>query len=555
MSRNLPPSPKGGGQPPARGGRNRNRSASAVGGSPLLDSRGRRTPAPSPDVCPALDTQQAAQPPGTDMEGSAEISADPLNRVVSAAATEQLGSSSIKAARGPLTNRDPATAPAVDSVSFLLDPLAGAWQGPAPWLVLATGIDTLETSCAVRPPISRLVDKTASLAQSKGRRMPIAWRVGSRDWSAVVHRGGGRGASYVRITAPDWSLMLPRSSACQEPAQLKIFAEALWAHGPRRTVAMVLEAVATLCYPPHERQPGEDWEPGELAAYDARRAELADPATWKISRVDFCADMHAHFDETQAGHWHCKARDRATVCLVERHEGGGGRVTSWVFGKGGAFMARIYDKRLEIRTHDRMWMVPIWERSPHYSAEREVWRVEFQCRREGVRSLMVGDHRLDRIPDAFELQANAWRYLAGSWLWLDSSAKHDKGEAMDDRWRVVRDEPFKPENLETVEPAKRCKVAGDASLARLLPQLRGLRATVAAVAVKAGRITAQQLADLERPSDVRRLVDALLDAFESENRIRKDDELSMTIERVGERVSPMDDVLEEIWGTGGAPCV
>jgi hypothetical protein len=84
--------------------------------------------------------------------------------------------------------------------------------------------------------------------------------------------------------------------------------------------------------------------------------------------------------------------------------GSGLKKTGFSFGKD-AFMLRIYDKTHQIQQNKKAgYVVPLrWELNDNYIEDEKVWRIEFQFRRDYLKTL-VG---VDGILDGFEIVLNA----------------------------------------------------------------------------------------------------------------------------------------------------
>jgi hypothetical protein len=131
----------------------------------------------------------------------------------------------------------------------------------------------------------------------------------------------------------------------------------------------------------------------------------------------------------------------------------GGRFTGFVFGAG-AVLARIYDKGWQARQRcDDAYFALLGERHPdRFDPERDVWRLEYQLRREGATGFRLyaepdaGDEdatieaelaaedlpHLGTLPRFFRHQGALWRHLATHWLRL----VEDDGTANRSRWPV-----------------------------------------------------------------------------------------------------------------------
>jgi hypothetical protein len=83
----------------------------------------------------------------------------------------------------------------------------------------------------------------------------------------------------------------------------------------------------------------------------------------------------------------------------------GTRCTGYRFGSGGPILARLYNKSTERKTrHDEAYFALLAERNPAiYDPERDVWRLEFQVRREGMTSFRLAPEPETSNKDATDL--------------------------------------------------------------------------------------------------------------------------------------------------------
>jgi hypothetical protein len=103
--------------------------------------------------------------------------------------------------------------------------------------------------------------------------------------------------------------------------------------------------------------------------------------------------------------------------------------------------------------HDIYWPDEA-ERARHVDPEdpTPVMRLEFQCRREALRSfkLAPGGREVSTLDDLLAMCGGIWKYLAGDWMTLRTPTLTRTGKPatrsrwpVDDRWAKVRDEPFR----------------------------------------------------------------------------------------------------------------
>jgi hypothetical protein len=87
----------------------------------------------------------------------------------------------------------------------------------------------------------------------------------------------------------------------------------------------------------------------------------------------------------------------------------GNRCTGYRFGSGDAILARLYDKSTERRTrHDEGYFALLAARNPStFDPDKSVWRLEFQIRREGMRSCRLAPQSDANEEDDTDLQVAA----------------------------------------------------------------------------------------------------------------------------------------------------
>ena len=121
----------------------------------------------------------------------------------------------------------------------------------------------------------------------------------------------------------------------------------------------------------------------------------------QVSRVDVFADI-AWSKPFQAGDIQKFSKRAKDTNTWEAH----GQVTGFTVGKG-KIQARIYDKALELRRSGKDWLYDLWE----VSQDSQVWRVEFQLRREALKEFGI-----ESFDDLLKASPSLWDYLTGKWL-------------------------------------------------------------------------------------------------------------------------------------------
>lgn len=134
--------------------------------------------------------------------------------------------------------------------------------------------------------------------------------------------------------------------------------------------------------------------------------------------VDFCADIGMDlFNPLE--HWVTRTQ---SIDLHYRY----GQFSGWSFGLGGEVSARLYDKTLEIEKKSRKFYLHELWRAAGWDGNSQVWRMEFQVKREALVSLDVL-----KVEHLLESQAGMWRYFTEDWLRLAVPSSTDGNQT---RW-------------------------------------------------------------------------------------------------------------------------
>jgi hypothetical protein len=144
--------------------------------------------------------------------------------------------------------------------------------------------------------------------------------------------------------------------------------------------------------------------------------------TANVSRVDLFADLAATC-EMDAFH---PLRDWVTRVESMSLHYSNGQFSGWSFGSGGDIVARLYDKTLEIeKKSKKFYLHDLW-RHNGWDGNRQVWRMEFEAKRNALVSL-----NLSKLSDLLPNQAALWRYLTENWLRLTIPIETDSNRT---RW-------------------------------------------------------------------------------------------------------------------------
>ena len=126
----------------------------------------------------------------------------------------------------------------------------------------------------------------------------------------------------------------------------------------------------------------------------------------KLSRVDACMDVYMPEGLTLP----FLQTYRVPPNRQENVYATGDRLETFYHGaKDSPIQLRIYDKSHEIQTSEKTWFHELWS---HPTGEN-VWRIEFQLRREPLRQCNI-----DSLEDLQTKLAGLWSYLTDSWFSL-----------------------------------------------------------------------------------------------------------------------------------------
>ncbi len=283
--------------------------------------------------------------------------------------------------------------------------LAGAAAGAPPSITapancirpLRHGVDSLYLSFpgSVDPELAVWLQQCKDRAQSANEHVASLAGISLQDHQfLVMPRGRGR---FAFVLEDNWfSIQLSNASAGVLPlALVQIRSEYLTAVGPEeavRAITALVEKMGQLSGPP------------------------------KISRIDLFADFCADYDlaSLPGHHWVKRCKTRAI------HEEGDAR-TGVTFGPGNEVSARLYNKTREIQKSGKDYMRPLWAMEG-WNGQEDVWRMEFQIRREGLPEPMLGP-----ASEALAMCGNLWGYLCAEWLRLAIPSESDDTRS---RWQT-----------------------------------------------------------------------------------------------------------------------
>jgi hypothetical protein len=308
--------------------------------------------------------------------------------------------------------------------------LVPAQRHGAPWVdwrpeVQSAGADTIEFSfdVPVSDPMWQMLEHEREIAEllMKERRC-----VHVPDWlNAEMHPTGAKGGYRFLLETPEFAVKLLRGVPNRPPIYVEMRAFGLHTHAGGE-----LAAVEDACTYIREVL---------LADQDPRwAAEAITPDTARCSRLDLYVDWQ--------GGWHpdfAVGGDERTFVKrvhadVDRHSVDG-QVTGFDIGKG-VVRARIYNKTVEMKKAKQEWypVLLMARNGDRFDLDLDLWRLEFQLRREGIKGFRLYAKPEMTDPDAVidaELEAedlphihsvrkalhwagHIWQYLTKRWLRL-----------------------------------------------------------------------------------------------------------------------------------------
>ncbi len=171
---------------------------------------------------------------------------------------------------------------------------------------------------------------------------------------------------------------------------------------------------------------------------------LGDYEEAKASRIDL-------FCDTQGYRPTLKDIDRfSTRAVLVRPVMENGKLTSLNFGKF-PFYLRIYNKTAEMKKRKNDELLVVWEKSPDYRPEKEVWRIEFEIGRK-----IFSETGVNLVSDLFSNLRPIW-LMALNWcsLKIPSKNKQKTRWLTDPVWLALEAADFRGEAEPAVRERKR----------------------------------------------------------------------------------------------------
>jgi hypothetical protein len=262
----------------------------------------------------------------------------------------------------------------------------------APWVdwrpeVQSAGADTIEFSFDVEVS-EAMWEHLERERQSAEQLMKERRCVHVPDWlNAEIHPTGARGGYRFLLETPEFAIKLLRGV----PNRPSIYVE-MRAFGLHTHEGGELAAVEDACRYIREvllADQDQTWAAHAISADTAR-----------CSRLDLYIDWQGgwHPDFAAGGDERCFVK--RVHADVDRHSVNG-QVTGFDIGKG-AVRARIYNKSVEMgKSHQQWYPILLSERNgARFNEALDLWRLEFQLRREGVKGFRLYARPEMTDPDA-----------------------------------------------------------------------------------------------------------------------------------------------------------
>jgi len=193
----------------------------------------------------------------------------------------------------------------------------------------------------------------------------------------------------------------------------------------------------------------------------------------KVSRADlttdFQGDLRLDMDNVVM---RCRKNDTNFESLHRE----GRRITGYTFGSG-ELMLRIYDKTQELKKKGKQYILAEWEKHG-WDKESEVWRVEYQMRREVLKQF-----KIETLQDLRTKAPDMWNYLTKEWFTVRQPSVTDSTRSRwsyTELWETVQ-ESFK--SFGELSGVVREKIK-QVTLEKLVPQMSGLVTSCMALMVK-----------------------------------------------------------------------
>lgn len=178
------------------------------------------------------------------------------------------------------------------------------------------------------------------------------------------------------------------------------------------------------------------------------------PEEPRVSRADMCVDFLTteNIEAIPLTAFLCRARNRHTYAEGRQFSG----IT---LGAGGALMARLYDKTLEVKKSGKTYLYELWAANG-WDGLSTVWRLEFQLKRS-----VLGELGVRSVPELLHELAPIWGYCTSQWLRLAVVDPQDDTPARwptHDLWTVLQKADFA--QVQAAIRVRACRLPQDRTL-------------------------------------------------------------------------------------------
>lgn len=127
----------------------------------------------------------------------------------------------------------------------------------------------------------------------------------------------------------------------------------------------------------------------------------------------------------------------------------GNRFSGFSIGKGDELL-RVYNKTLEIAQKKEKSFISVlaWQNNPNFNPKKNVWRMEFQLRRERLKHLLGDNGLLDSLDNVLNSIHSLWTYCVNRFVHKNISTQHLVEQIQ--CFKLLKDGTFKYLDAETL---------------------------------------------------------------------------------------------------------